>query len=111
MSISSWYSFLRILLLNRMDYLEAVKAVAQDTGLSQGLVNRTYRAYWRTIREYISSLPLLEDLTDDEFKKLQPNVNIPSIGKLYVTLDKYHRIKKQQEIINIKREQKYATHH
>jgi hypothetical protein len=36
---------------------------------------------------------LKEDLTDEEFLKLQPNVNIPSIGKLYVTPERYRRLK------------------
>lgn len=47
------------------------------------------------VREHITSLPLKEDLTDEEFLKLQPNVNIPSIGKLSVTLDRYKGMKKQ----------------
>ena len=63
------------------------------------IVDKTYRAYWRAIREHITSLPLKEDLTDEEFLRLRPNVNIPSIGKLYVTLDRYHRLKKVGDII------------
>ena len=46
------------------------------------------------MREHIISLPLKEDLTDDEFMALRPNINIPSIGKLYVTLDRYKAMKK-----------------
>lgn len=68
--------------------------VADDTGLSKELVLKTYRAYWKAIRNHITSLPLKEDLTDEEFVELRPNVNIPSIGKLYVTLDRYRRIKR-----------------
>ena len=37
---------------------------------------------------------------------LQPNLNIPSIGKLYVTFDKYKRVRKQDEIINEKLKEK-----
>lgn len=76
-----------------MKYEEMVAKVAEDTGLSKHLVDRTYRAYWKTVRSYISSLPLKEDLTDEEFMKLRPNVNIPSLGKLNVTLDRYKRMK------------------
>ena len=76
-----------------MTYDEIIVKVAGDLGLPKTLVDRTYRAYWRTIREHITSLPLKEDLTDEEFMKLKPNVNIPSIGKLYVTLDRYRRMK------------------
>lgn len=83
-----------------MTYGEIISKVAEDTGLSKILVDRTYRAYWRAIREHITSLPLKDDLTDEEFNKLRPNINIPSIGKLYVTLDRYRRMKKMFMIKN-----------
>lgn len=77
-----------------MNYDEIITKVAESTGLTKHLVDRTYRAYWKTVRSYITSLPLKDDLTDEEFMKLRPNVNIPSIGKLYVTLDRYKRMMK-----------------
>lgn len=77
-----------------MTYDEIVAKVAEDNGLSKKLVDRTYRAYWKSIREHITSLPLKDDLTDDEFNMLKPNVNIPSVGKLYVTLDRYKAMKR-----------------
>lgn len=80
-----------------MTYDEIVVKVAKDLGLSKTLVDRTYKSYWKVIREHIKSLPLKENLTDEEFLKLQPNVNIPSIGKLYVTLDRYRNMKKKEK--------------
>lgn len=89
-----------------MEYNEIIAKVAESTGLSFRLVDRTYRAYWRSVREHVSSLPLKEDLTDEEFMQLQPNVNIPSIGKLNVTLQRYRNMKKmhniRKEIYNVK---------
>lgn len=81
-----------------MTYKEMVAKVANDLGLTKKLVDRTYRAYWKAINEYVSSLPLKEDLTDEDFKSLRPNINIPSLGKLYVTLDRYHNIKKMYKV-------------
>ena len=81
-----------------MEYSDIVRKVAQDLSLSEDFVSKTYRAFWKAIREHIVSLPLKEDLSDEEFLKLQPNINIPSIGKLYITLDRYHGKKKQFEI-------------
>ena len=48
-------------------------------------------------------------MTDEEFAKLQPNINIPSLGKFFVTLDKY---KKEKKKYNVKMEniRKYAAH-
>lgn len=81
-----------------MSYEEIISTVAAETGLSSRLVDRTYKAYWKIIREHIKSLPLKEDLTDEQFANLQPNINLPSLGKLNVTLDRYHGMKKHFEI-------------
>ena len=77
-----------------MDYNAIIEKVAKETELPKTLVDRTYKAYWKAMRLYITSLPLKEELTDEQFMKLRPNVNIPSIGKLYITLNRYQRVKK-----------------
>ena len=76
-----------------MTYDEIIAQVAKSTGLSKKLVDKAYRAYWWAVKEYIRNLPLKEDLTDEEFSKLRPNVNIPSLGKFYVTLERYRKVK------------------
>lgn len=95
-----------------MTYNEIIRIVAKETGVPKKIVDRTYKAYWRAIREHITSLPLKDNLTDDEFKQLQPNINIPSIGKLYVTLDRYRRMKRINEKFNqLKKDKKeHDTH-
>lgn len=86
---------------------EIISKVAKEQGLPAKTVDRIYRSYWKAVREYVCSLPLKEDLSDDEFMQLQPNINIPSIGKLHVTLDRYRNMKKMYKI---KTEQSNATH-
>lgn len=86
---------------------EIINEVSNNTGLPKDIVDKTYKAYWKAIREHITSLPLKEDLTDEEFIKLKPNINIPSIGKLYVTLDRYKKMKK---MFKLRTELKDATH-
>lgn len=90
-----------------MSYDEIIEKVSIENNLPKKLVDRTYKAYWRAIREHITALPLKEDLSDEEFLKLQPNVNIASIGKLNVTLDRYKRMKK---MIKIRKELGNAAH-
>lgn len=77
-----------------MELEQAFAKVSMETGIPEELVRRIYRAYWRKVREYVSSLPLKEELTDVEFGRLRPNVNIPSIGKLHVTLERYRTMKR-----------------
>ena len=78
-----------------MTYDEIVSEVAGSTGLSKKMVDKIYKLYWKSVREYIKSLPLKENLTDEEFMKLKPNVNIPSLGKFYVSLDRYKKLKER----------------
>jgi hypothetical protein len=78
-----------------MTYDEIVSEVVGSTGLSKKMVDKIYKLYWKSVREYIKSLPLKEDLTDEEFMKLKPNVNIPSLGKFYVSLDRYKKLKER----------------
>lgn len=73
-------------------------------------MDRTYKAYWKMVREHIKGLPLKEDLTEEEFLQLQPNVNIPSIGKLSVTLDRYRSIKKKFKHIEKHKEDNDAAY-
>ena len=82
----------------KVTYMNIISSVSAATGLPKKLIDSTYRAYWKAIREYIISLPLKEDLTDEEFMKLRPNINLPSLGKLNVTLDRYHGMKKHFEM-------------
>jgi hypothetical protein len=95
-----------------MTFDEIIQKVSEDTGLSKSLVEKTYRAYWKAVKEYIASLPLKEDLSDEEFLKLRPNVNIPSLGKLHVTLSRYQSLrrvgKKIKEIQNLKEKENVA---
>lgn len=80
-----------------MMYEDIISDAAHHLGYPKKFVDKVYRAYWRSVREYVSSLPLKQDLSDEEFLQLRPNVNVPSIGKLHVTLERYHGMKKRIE--------------
>lgn len=89
---------------------DIILKVSNNNGIDKKVVEKAYKAYWRAVKKHISSLPLKEDLTEEEFSKLRPNVNIPSIGKLYVTYERYLNTKKQDKIIKELTNKKYATH-
>jgi hypothetical protein len=80
-----------------MSYQNIITKVAEELGLPESLVNETYKSFWRYVRETIKELPLKEDLSQEEFDKLQTNFNISSIGKLSCTWDRYNGVKKQFE--------------
>ena len=68
---------------------DIILSVSKDLGISPDVVEKVYKAYWLYIKTTIEALPLKEDLTEEEFSKLRTNFNIPSLGKLSCTLDKY----------------------
>ena len=73
--------------------------VAVELGLDSVLVENTYKAFWSYIRNTIVSLPLKEDLTEEEFSKYSTNFNIPSLGKLSCTYDRFIGVKKRFNFI------------
>ena len=47
-----------------MNYKDSVIKVAKELNLSEEFVDKVYKAYWITIRDYMSSLPLKEILSN-----------------------------------------------
>lgn len=82
-----------------MNYQQILDKVAGELQLPVDIVNNTYKAYWFFIKETIEALPLKEDMSDEEFSKLKTNFNIPSLGKLHCTIDRYKAMKKRFEHI------------
>ena len=87
-----------------MTYEQIIESVANELQLPVDLVRKTYKAYWQFVRDTIQQLPLKDDISEEEFKKIKTNFNIPSLGKLYCTRDRYLRVKKRFEYINNLRE-------
>lgn len=83
-----------------MIYSEAIKQVSTELGLPPKVVKEAYESLWTFIRNNIKALPLKEDLSKEEFDKLRINFNIPSIGKMSVTWERYLGKKKQWELLN-----------
>lgn len=87
-----------------MNYSDIIKKVSEELNLPNDVVDRTYKSYWLFIKQHIQSLPLKENITEEEFNKLRTSINIPSLGKLCVTWDRLIGCKKRFEIIKRIRE-------
>lgn len=70
------------------------KEASRTTGISKDIVEKAYNSYWRAVREHLSSLPLKEDISEEEFNALQPSINMPSLGKLYVTYERQKALRR-----------------
>lgn len=89
-----------------MTYPDIISKISRELDLPKEVVDKVYRAYWLFIKQHIQSLPLKEDINEEDFAKLRTNFNIPSLGKLACTYDRMLNIKKRFEIIKKIREKK-----
>lgn len=79
-----------------------ISKLAEELNLPTEVIFRTYKAYWLFIRETIQGLPLKENLTEEEFRRLRTNFNIPNLGKLSCTYKRHQGVKKKQELMKRK---------
>lgn len=82
-----------------MSYLDIIKRVSDKLNIPEEIVKKTYESYWLYIRNSISELPLKDNLSEEEFNNLRTNFNIPSIGKLSCSYDRYKAIKERYKYI------------
>ena len=87
-----------------MNYPDIVGKVSRELNLPKEVVDKTYKAYWLFIKNHIQSLPLKENLNEEDFAKLRTNFNISSLGKLICTYDRMLSMKKRYKLIKQIRE-------
>lgn len=92
-----------------MTYEEIIVKVAEGNNLDADIVDKVYKLFWFSIKENIKELPLKEELTEEEFNRLTTNFNIPSIGKLVCTYDKYKSVKRKFNYIRNIRKRNEGT--
>ena len=89
-----------------MNYSDIIDKVSQELGIPFEVVNVAYKSYWKFIKQTIQSLPLKDNLNEEEFAKLRTNFNIPSLGKLTCTFDRMMGVKKRFKYIRHIKEKK-----
>ena len=87
-----------------MNYPDIIDKVSQEMGLPPEVVDTAYKSYWKFIKQTIQSLPLKDDISEEDFTKLRTNFNIPSLGKLTCTFDRMMGVKKRFKYIKRLRE-------
>lgn len=89
-----------------MNYPDIIGKVSKELDIPVEVVNAAYKSYWKFIKQTIQSLPLKDDIDEEEFAKLRTNFNIPSLGKLTCTFDRMTGVKKRFKYIRQIREKK-----
>ena len=83
-----------------MDYKPIFEKVSSELNIPVKVVEYAYKSYWKFIREKIKELPLKDIKDEEEFLKLRTNFNIPSLGKLGITLDRFNKVNKIELFVN-----------
>lgn len=82
-----------------MSYPDIISKVSEELNLPKEVVDKAYKSFWLFINQSIQSLPLKEDLNEEDFAKLKTNYNIPSLGKLTCTYERMLGVKKRFNFI------------
>lgn len=80
-----------------MRYQELLEQVSNELKIPIEVVKEAYLSYWKFVKSKIAELPLDEELSEDQFKELRTNFNVPSIGKLTCTYDRFLRVRQKQQ--------------
>lgn len=83
-----------------MRYSEIIGKVAKELSLPENVVDKAYKAFWLCVKDNMQSLPLKENLNEEDFAKLRTSFNIPSLGKLSCTYERMVGVKKRFNYIN-----------
>ena len=87
-----------------MNYPDIIDKVSKELDISVEVVDAAYKSYWKFIKQTIQSLPLNDDISEEDFTKLRTKFNIPSLGKLTCTFDRMVGVKKRFKYIKRLRE-------
>lgn len=87
-----------------MNYPDIIGKVSKELDIPVEVVDAAYKSYWKFIKQTIQSLPLKDDISEEEFAELRTNFNIPSLGKLTCTFDRMMGVKKRFKYIKRLRE-------
>lgn len=77
---------------------QTIDRLSRELNLPADVVMKVYKAYWMFIKHTIEELPLKEDMDEKTFSKLRTNFNIPNLGKLVCTYERYIGVKKKYKI-------------
>jgi len=88
-----------------MKYPNIIETLSKELNVPSEVVDAAYKSYYSFMREIITNLPLKEELSEEEFNNLRTNFNLPALGKLHCTYERYLGMKERQKYIKKLREE------
>lgn len=75
---------------------EIINQVSKELGVPYAVCCKAYMSQWFFIEEKVKQHNY-KDLTLEEFRQIRPNFNLPSLGKLCVTEERFEGVLKAIE--------------
>lgn len=80
-----------------LHYLEEIlNQVSKELDVPYEVCCKAYMSQWFFIEEKVKQHNY-KDLTLEKFRQIRPNFNLPSLGKLFVTEEKFEKVLKALE--------------
>lgn len=80
--------------------MDIIKQLSEELNIEESDIIKVYGSFWQFIRDNIQKLPLKDSISEEDFNKLKTNFNIPKLGKMSCTYNRYKNCKKKYEITN-----------
>ena len=74
--------------------------VANNTEVSPQVVKDIYESIFGFISERIGEFDQLDQVPEEEFKKLRLSFNLPQLGKFFISYKSIQNLKKQRQYYN-----------
>lgn len=72
-------------MINNKTLQDIIKGVSKEIDIPDDVVEIAYREYWNWVKDTLESVPVTQEMSEEEFNKMQSSINIPSLGKFYTS--------------------------
>ena len=76
-----------------------VKLVSIESKIPEATVEVAYRLYWQFIKDSLEAIPIRDIQSQEEFDKYRTSINLPSLGKMFITFDKVQKQRRRYEYL------------
>lgn len=82
-------------MINNKTLQDIILAAAKKLDMPDDVVEIAYREYWNWVKNTLENVPVNEEMTEEEFTKMQTSINVPSLGKFYATYSRAQFLNKR----------------
>lgn len=76
-----------------------IKLISIECKIPEATVEVAYRLYWKFIKESLEAIPVKDIQSQEEFNKYRTSINLPSLGKIFITFDKVQKQRRRYEYL------------